>query len=344
MGRLVQVGNLVRVLREVDLEAIRRSAEDLIHLALVGAPGAGKTTLTEQMRSGGRADEQLPAFVAEYELPALPPGNATAAILVVDAALPEQEDSVRPALERLQSQGAPTLICLNKRDLVAGQEEELLATWQARTSAEVILVSARDREALMRELAPAVLRLLPGRELALARALPLFRRPVAQRLIEETSLANAGYSLTTGIAEIVPVLTLPLTAGDLVVLTKNQAIMAYKIALAMGLPSDWRETLPQLGAVIGGGFMWRQIARELVGLIPIWGIVPKVAVAYAGTRVTGLAVYHWAATGEKLTSRALRERYRHALDQGRALAKRLLARRRAPPALPTPVGSASRHT
>jgi hypothetical protein len=155
-------------------------------------------------------------------------------------------------------------------------------------------------------------------------------------LIEETSLTNAGFSLTTGIVEIVPVLTVPLTAGDIVVLTKNQAIMAYKIALAMGLPADWRETLPQLGAVVGGGFMWRQIARQLIGLIPVWGVIPKVAVAYAGTRVTGLAVYHWAATGEKLSSSALKERYRHALDQGRELARRLLARRRAAKALPKP--------
>jgi uncharacterized protein (DUF697 family) len=333
MSRLASLGNIFRTLREVDLEAIRRNAEKVFHLALVGEPGAGKTTLLRQMRSGGREGEHLPAFVGEYDLPAAPPGNATAAILVVDASHPVHEDGVRLVLERLRDQGVPVLVCLNKADLVAGQEDALLADWQARTSAEVVLISALEREALVRKLVPAVLRLMPGHELALARALPLFRKPVTQHLIEETSLANAGYSLTTGLVEIIPALNLPFNAGDIVVLTKNQAIMAYKIALAMGLPADWRETLPQLGAVIGGGFMWRQIARELVGLIPIWGIVPKVAVAYAGTRVTGLAVYHWAATGEKLAPRALKERYRQALDQGRELARRLIARRRKPPLL-----------
>jgi hypothetical protein len=336
VGRLTRVGNIFRTLREVDLHAIQQSAEELFHLALVGAPGAGKTTLLRQMQSGARPEEHLPAFVGKYELPTTPPGNATGAILVIDAANPMPEDVLRQVLERLRQDRVPFLVCLNKADLVAGQAETLLADWRARTAAEVILVSALDREALMRTFVPAVLRLLPGREIALARALPLFRRPAVQRLIEETSLTNAGFSLTTGIVEIVPVLTVPLTAGDIVVLTKNQAIMAYKIALAMGLPADWRETLPQLGAVVGGGFMWRQIARQLIGLIPVWGVIPKVAVAYAGTRVTGLAVYHWAATGEKLSSSALKERYRHALDQGRELARRLLARRRAAKALPKP--------
>jgi hypothetical protein len=46
--------------------------------------------------------------------------------------------------------------------------------------------------------------------------------------------------------------------------------------------------------VIGGGFLFRQLARELVGLIPIAGVAPKVAVAYAGTWAIGRAVGMWA--------------------------------------------------
>lgn len=335
MSRLASLGSIFNTLREVDLEAIRRSAEAVFHLAVVGDPGVGKTTLIGQMRSGGREREPLPAFVGEYDLPAAPPGNVTAAILVIDAGQPLREDGPYLLLERLCSQGVPVLVCLNKADQVAGQREAVLAAWRARTQAAgrgaatpLVLTSALDRQALLREFVPAVLRLMPGRELALARALPLFRRPVTQRLIDETALINAGYSLTSGLAETVPVLNLPFTAGDMVMLTKNQALMAYKIALAMGLPSDWRETLPQLAAVIGGGFLWRQLARQLVGLLPVWGLLPKVAVAYAGTRVVGSAITYWAATGERLSPQALQERYRQMLQQGRQVARRLLARRR----------------
>ncbi len=335
MSRLAGLGSIFNTLREVDLEAIRRSAEELFHLALVGEVGAGKTTLIRQMRSGGREGEQLPAFVGEYDLPAAPPGNVTAAILVIDASQPLRENGPHLVLERLCGQGVPILVCLNKADQVAGQREAVLAAWQASTlavgtwpAAPTVFISALDRQMLLREFVPAVLRLMPGRELALARALPLFRKPVTQRLIEETSLINAGYSLTSGLAETVPVLNLPFTAGDMVMLTKNQAIMAYKIALAMGLPSDWRETLPQLAAVIGSGFLWRQLARQLVGLLPVWGLLPKVAIAYAGTRVVGSAITYWAATGERLSPQALQERYRQVLRQGREVARRLLARRR----------------
>lgn len=338
MSRLTGLGSIIGTLREVDLEAIRRSAEEGFYLAVVGEPGVGKTTLIRQMRSGGREGEPLPAFVGEYDLPAAPPGNVTAAILVVDASQPypplppwvrgERGDGPFLVLERLCDQNGDVLVCLNKADQVAGQEEAVLAAWRARPQAAVVLISALDRQRLLREFVPAVLRLMPGRELALARALPLFRKPVTQRLIEETSLINAGYSLMSGLAETVPVLNLPFTAGDMVMLTKNQAIMAYKIALAMGLPSDWRETLPQLAAVVGGGFLWRQLARQLVGLLPIWGLLPKVAVAYAGTRVVGSAITYWAATGEKLSSQALQERYRQVLRQGQEVARRLIARRR----------------
>ena len=52
--------------------------------------------------------------------------------------------------------------------------------------------------------------------------------------------------------------------------------------------------------MIGGGFLLRQGARQLVGLIPVAGIVPKVAVAYAGTLAIGKAVVAWATYGTAL--------------------------------------------
>jgi len=335
MARLTNLGNIFKTLREADLGAIRRSAEEPLHLTLVGEAGAGKTTLIRQMRSGGREGEYLPAVVREHDLPAVPDGDVTAVVLVLDASRPTP-NGIQSLIERWRSQGVPVLVCLNKADLVAGSRESLMAAWTAWAPVEVVLTSALQQQALVRDFVPAVLRLVPGRELALARALPLFRQPVIQQLIEDTAFTNASYSLTTGLVEIIPALDIPFNVTDMVMLTKNQAIMAYKVALAMGLPADWRETLPQLAAVVGGGFLWRQIARQLVGLIPAWGIVPKVAVAYAGTRVTGLAVYHWATTGEKLTPEALKALYRQALDQGRDLARRLIARRRERPVLPAP--------
>lgn len=118
---------------------------------------------------------------------------------------------------------------------------------------------------------------------------------------------------------------MPLNLADIVVLTKNQALMAYKISLAMGMMADWKETVPKLATVVGSAFLWRQAARSLVGLIPAWGIIPKVAIAYAGTYAVGEAIYHWCGSGEKIKDNMLKPLYRAALQRGRDTARLLLA-------------------
>jgi hypothetical protein len=78
--------------------------------------------------------------------------------------------------------------------------------------------------------------------------------------------------------------------------------------------------------VIGGGFAWRQMARYLVGLIPGWGIVPKVAISYSGTYVVGQSVLTWYQTGRHLGRKELNALYRSALTRGKQNAERLVAR------------------
>jgi uncharacterized protein (DUF697 family) len=187
---------------------------------------------------------------------------------------------------------------------------------------------------------PAVLEVLPERSVALARQLPLFRATVARRLIEEVSLANATYSLTTGLAGIIPLLNIPLNVTDMVVLTKAQAFLVYRLGLSLGLTTRWQDYVREFGSVIGGGFMWRQLARTLVGFVPWLGIVPKVGVAYAGTYVVGNVVWHWYLTGRHLSSEQLRAVYRQAAETGKEAAGRLAAslprRRRKARLLPPP--------
>jgi hypothetical protein len=92
---------------------------------------------------------------------------------------------------------------------------------------------------LLQKFAPAVIEILPERLLALGRSFPLFRIPIAHHLINDTSFANAAYSLSTGFAELVPVLNIPITITDTIVLTKAQAFLVYKLGLAFGY-STWR--------------------------------------------------------------------------------------------------------
>jgi hypothetical protein len=81
-------------------------------------------------------------------------------------------------------------------------------------------------------------------------------------------------------------------------------------------------------SVIGGGFLFRQVGRELVGLMPVIGVVPKVAVAYAGTLAIARAVIVWASEGVRLSPEGIKRAYRDAWERGKRLAQTLA--RRAP--------------
>ncbi|MCI0519505.1 MAG: zinc ribbon domain-containing protein, partial [Chloroflexi bacterium] len=134
------------------------------------------------------------------------------------------------------------------------------------------------------------------------------------------------YSLSTGLAEIAPVLGVPLNITDMLVLSKTQAFLVYKLGLALGLSLRWQEYVAEFGGVLGGGFVWRQAARQLVGLIPAWGILPKVAVAYAGTYVVGHVVYRWYLTGRHVNAAQMRQLYQQAFARGKGLAQNLAAK------------------
>jgi len=144
-------------------------------------------------------------------------------------------------------------------------------------------------------------------------------------LINEACLSNSTYAFSTGLAEIVPLLTLPLTVTDIVVLTKNQAFLVYRLGLLFGFSTRWQDYVGEFGSVIGGSFLWRQLARYLVGLIPGWGIIPKVAVSYSGTYAVGEAVLQWYITGRHLGRKELNTLYRSALARGKQNAERLVA-------------------
>jgi hypothetical protein len=69
------------------------------------------------------------------------------------------------------------------------------------------------------------------------------------------------------------------------------------------------------------------------------GIVPKVAVSYAGTWVIGRTIYLWATEGEKLNREEVRRFYEEAIARGRTLAETLMDKvREATPLLPSPNG------
>jgi uncharacterized protein (DUF697 family) len=167
-----------------------------------------------------------------------------------------------------------------------------------------------------------------GLRLGLGRQLPALRTLVFVELIDETARANASYAFASGIAEIIPVVNIPMNIGDVVILTKNQLVMSYKIALVAGKSGTPRNLIGEILGVLGGGLLFRQVARQLIGLIPVVGVAPKVAVAYGGTWAIGKAVVLWATAGQVLTRESVGQFLDEGLKRGRKAARALVSRRR----------------
>jgi len=129
------------------------------------------------------------------------------------------------------------------------------------------------------------------RRIALAAAVPAFRKPVVNLLSQERAYENAKFAAISALPGVIPLTDwlLPATAvGDLYVLTKNQILLLLEVAACYGKPPDIKARLQELLPVVGSAFGWRAVARELIGLVPGGvGVVVKAGVAYVGTYSVG---------------------------------------------------------
>ncbi|MCL4505177.1 MAG: hypothetical protein M1434_06750 [Chloroflexi bacterium] len=321
------VGSIVNVLREVDVRPIRQSAETPFVLAFFSRDLPLAQHLVDLLYRGLREHDMPPARVCG----AFPLGSVNQPQRMQIAVVVTRDDADNNAeiklAQDLERAGVRVLVALIADPAIPAPVRHL---WLPASVATINRGSdplgAIDDAQAVRTLVNGILGLKAVDDLALARHLPAFRAAVSRSLIDETALANAVYSFGTGIAEIYPLADIPLNMADIMVLTKNQALMAYKIALAMGLTADFRQVMPQLAAVVGGAFLLRQTARGLIGLIPGFGLIPKVGVAFAGTYATGEMIHRWCAYGERVNGRAMKELYDGAVQRGKTVARSLLGR------------------
>jgi hypothetical protein len=167
-------------------------------------------------------------------------------------------------------------------------------------------------------------------ELAMARNFPRLRQPVADKILQRVCRENALFALVTALPNVLPsVIDLPWAVGefatDTAFLTMNQIRMALLLAAAYDQPVGYMEQKLQIGAIVAGAFGWRAIARELVGKIPLGGgLIPKAAVAFAGTWVMGLGLEKVNRTGAGLSKLEKRYAYAGALAKGKQVVRELV--------------------
>src|SRR5258706_3010866 len=135
-----------------------------------------------------------------------------------------------------------------------------------------------------------------------------FREEVSKRIVKKIARENALFALATAIPDIIPFISLPWAIGefasDTAILTANQIRMAFLLAAASDRTVGYGEQKGEIATIVVGAFGWRALARELVGKIPMGGgLLPKAAIAYAGTRVAGMAVKRHHQRGRPLQRR-----------------------------------------
>lgn len=161
--------------------------------------------------------------------------------------------------------------------------------------------------------------------LPLARNFLPFRRPVIAKIIKTIARENAMFSVVTALPDVVPsLIELPWAVGefasDTAFLTMNQVRMAFLIAGASDQDTGYREQRAQIAGIVAGAFGWRALARELAGKIPFGGgLIPKAAIAFAGTWTVGIGLERYYRLGYGLTREERRRVYQQALERGRSL-------------------------
>lgn len=163
---------------------------------------------------------------------------------------------------------------------------------------------------------------------AFGRYLPGMRAAVAQRLILNASANNARFAFLSALPGILPV-TLPFlpasSAMDVLVLTKNQAMLVMRLAAAHGQPPGYTRQVKEILGTVAGAMGWRLLARELAGMIPAGvGVAAKTAIAYSGTITVGKAALFYYQKGRLMTAEEIRRVHQDSEAEAEAEAKRVV--------------------
>jgi len=292
------IGNITqfwRLTRELDIGSLREAFERPVSLRVLGSDGRIADRVARLIEPDPQAGEVTTGLLGVDR------GERADAYIAAIASPLEAE--ARRHVSDLSVSEAPLLVVQAEEAsgmLVLGIPDDRLVTLGAFESDEEV----RDR--LFKSLVAAA----PEVMLSAGRRHPLLREPVAQHLIRDTSRVNAQFAALSSLPANLPIVGgLVGDVADLLVLTKNQVLLLFKLAGLYGRdvqlgPELVAEVLP----VVGGAFVWRTAARALVGLLPsMLGLLPKTLVAYTGTYVVGNTARYYYRFGRKPPPEMLRE-------------------------------------
>ncbi len=190
-------------------------------------------------------------------------------------------------------------------------------------------VASISREALRGRVFPHIVECCKGVEIAVGRRLPALRESVAAKLTRDAANNALKVALASAVVDHIPVVGLVMgvfaSAGDMMAITGIQMMLMLHVEATYGKDPDVQR-MWQLLPVIGGGFGWRSLARELSGFIPVAGIAIKGAIAYAGTIVVGEGVAFYYEQGRHMSAGQAKSIYEQTKNEAMTFARDLLRR------------------
>jgi len=190
----------------------------------------------------------------------------------------------------------PFIIVLNKIDLVEKFKQDVLKKTAANLNVspkQVIPISALKGEGIG-QVTLAIIAADPAMTLALAKAMPEYRRKIAWRSITTASSLSAAIALTP-----LPVIDfIPLLATQTGMVVTIARIYQYKITAKRA-----RELIGTFGLGMLGRYLFQQISK--FAAVPGW--ILSSAIATSMTVVMGYAAIEWFEKGERISNEKFRE-------------------------------------
>ena len=306
-------------------EHLKVAAGDKHQAVIVGPANSGKSTLYNTVIRSGRdraevsalpgtthqaqeADAGIFSIVDTPGADAAGPAGEQERVRALAAAqagdllivLFDAKHGIRPPEQQLYNDllalGRPTVVALNKIDLVGRERAAVLGRAAAALGVDVtqlIPVSAKKGEGVDRLLV-AVAKSEPGIVAALGAALPAYRGRLAQSVINRAASTAGAIALT------------PLPFADFLPLVVVQSAMVMSIARIYA----YRLTLArarELVATFGIGLLARSLFYELTKFGGPPGWLVGAAVAGGTTVAMGRAAAAWFGHGEKMSGETLRQ-------------------------------------
>jgi uncharacterized protein (DUF697 family) len=284
------IGNITqfwKLTRELDIGGLREALDRPVNIRVLGSDESIARRVARLVEPDPEAGEVSTGVLGV-------PSRERADAYIVAIGGPLDSDA-RRMLSDLSISEIP-LILIQSEDtagmLVVGIPDERTLTLRATEADDEV----RDR------LFKALVQAAPEVMLSAGRRHPLLREPVAEHLIRDTSRVNAQFAAISSLPANIPLLGgFVGDMADMLVLTKNQVLLLFKLAGLYGRDLQFgRQLLVEIMPVVGSAFVWRSTARALVGLLPsLLGLLPKTLVAYTGTYIVGQSARYYFRFGRK---------------------------------------------